>query len=282
MPTSTVFTTLFAQRWYGWIGFAVFGLALIVALWVLFDSQRRLAIATLWRILGILAVVILLPTFVIALDARIAGHPLALRPDVQRFLTPIAYVGIAGGVFSLVTLLGYMARLGVQLPPPYLPPLSPIPSTQVDPLTDFPTSIQTGNPPPLQGTGPLPEVSSGLGIGSGAAETVAVRTVTRELGWFIMMTGPHTGREFRLGQVTNIGRDATQCDIPVDDPTVSRQHARVKLEDGSFVLYDLASTSGTLVGEEKILKHVLEDKDIIHMGDTTFTFIQVRLPERKS
>jgi pSer/pThr/pTyr-binding forkhead associated (FHA) protein len=87
--------------------------------------------------------------------------------------------------------------------------------------------------------------------------------------------GARAGKEFRLQEVTNVGRDATQNDIAIDDTAISRQHARVKLEDGKFVLYDLASANGTSVNGQKILKHELANGDQVTMGETQFTFMQV-------
>ena len=45
----------------------------------------------------------------------------------------------------------------------------------------------------------------------------------------------------------SIGRAASNA-IAIDDPTISRQHAVIKLEDGEFRVYDLGSANGTYVG----------------------------------
>ena len=42
-----------------------------------------------------------------------------------------------------------------------------------------------------------------------------------------------------------IGRDATQCDLSIDDPTVSRRHASITLMDGRWMVSDLGSKNGT-------------------------------------
>ena len=89
------------------------------------------------------------------------------------------------------------------------------------------------------------------------------------------------GKEFRLAKVSNIGRDATQNDVVIDDPAISRQHARIRLEDGQFVLYDLASANGTFVRSrgsdtwDQIQKQALTDGDMIKTGETTFSFMRV-------
>jgi pSer/pThr/pTyr-binding forkhead associated (FHA) protein len=59
-------------------------------------------------------------------------------------------------------------------------------------------------------------------------------------------------REFQLekGPYT-LGRDE-ENDIVVSDETVSRKHARIKFENGSFIIEDLKSTSGVYVNRKKI------------------------------
>lgn len=55
--------------------------------------------------------------------------------------------------------------------------------------------------------------------------------------------GAHS-RQFDRGFV--IGRDPA-CGLWLDDPKVSRQHARVRLESGAWLIEDLGSRNGTLV-----------------------------------
>ena len=50
---------------------------------------------------------------------------------------------------------------------------------------------------------------------------------------------------FSDGQMLTIGRDAS-CDLAVDDPKVSRFHARLTASDGLVLLDDLGSTNGRL------------------------------------
>ena len=44
-----------------------------------------------------------------------------------------------------------------------------------------------------------------------------------------------------------IGRDATQCDLSIDDPTVSRRHASITWMDGRWMVSDLGSKNGTSI-----------------------------------
>jgi pSer/pThr/pTyr-binding forkhead associated (FHA) protein len=47
------------------------------------------------------------------------------------------------------------------------------------------------------------------------------------------------------------GRDAT-CDVPLDDPTVSRRHAALRQRGGELFVADLGSQNGTFVNGERI------------------------------
>ncbi len=48
-----------------------------------------------------------------------------------------------------------------------------------------------------------------------------------------------------------IGR-SSECGVRFYDPLVSRKHARVHLEDGSWMIRDLGSRNGTVVNDEKV------------------------------
>lgn len=97
-----------------------------------------------------------------------------------------------------------------------------------------------------------------------------------QVGWLVIMEGKRRGRDFRLGRVTSIGRDATRNDVILDDEAVSAEHARIKLERKQFVLYDLASSNRTFVNKEQIEKQALADGDEITIGETTLVFKEVR------
>jgi pSer/pThr/pTyr-binding forkhead associated (FHA) protein len=95
-----------------------------------------------------------------------------------------------------------------------------------------------------------------------------------------------------LQRETVIGRKAGQI-VLGGDPSVSSQHAKVRLEasegdDGrqAFVLYDLASANGTFAGgreayrDNQIYRYELEDGDFLLLGETTLVFKQVELQDK--
>lgn len=80
--------------------------------------------------------------------------------------------------------------------------------------------------------------------------------------------GPQPGQVFELPQGTiSIGRDPGN-QIMIDDPQVSRQHARLTPQGGLMVLEDLGSTNGTTVNGLRITApHTLAHGDEIGLGD---------------
>ena len=100
---------------------------------------------------------------------------------------------------------------------------------------------------------------------------------TSAVGWVVQLTGRRKGRDWRLGRVTRIGRDSTRNDLILDeDNSSSAEHAKIRVEGGRFVLYDLGSSNGTLINERLIQKQTLEDGDEITIGRTRFMFKEVR------
>ena len=75
-----------------------------------------------------------------------------------------------------------------------------------------------------------------------------------------------------LGAVPLVmGRDAG-CDLPIDDPSASRQHAQFTLTSQGYVVEDLKSKNGTLVNDVPCTSRVLADGDTVQIGSTTVVF----------
>jgi DNA-binding winged helix-turn-helix (wHTH) protein len=69
-----------------------------------------------------------------------------------------------------------------------------------------------------------------------------------------------------------IGRDAT-CGVVIDDATVSRQHARITIRDGSASVEDLASKNGTFVDGVRLgPPATLRDRQTITFGEVNCVF----------
>ena len=58
----------------------------------------------------------------------------------------------------------------------------------------------------------------------------------------------------------------------LDDPTVSRHHARITLQGGKYQVQDLGSTSGTRVGGKDVTFAQIASGDTIKLGNTEIGF----------
>jgi FHA domain-containing protein len=72
---------------------------------------------------------------------------------------------------------------------------------------------------------------------------------------------------------TLIGR-SPDCDIFLDDVTVSRKHAELTREGERLVIRDLGSLNGTFVNRRRIESAVLEDDDELQIGKYRLTFLR--------
>jgi len=72
-----------------------------------------------------------------------------------------------------------------------------------------------------------------------------------------------------------LGRDEGSAAVVLDDPDVSRRHARLEVIDNHLVLTDLGSTNGTYVNDAQVSRRVLAPGDRVRIGryDLSWTFI---------
>ena len=71
--------------------------------------------------------------------------------------------------------------------------------------------------------------------------------------------------------VWDIGRDAN-CQIVLDEPSVSGKHAQLVHERGSWRLVNLVSANGSLVNGERCLDAFLADGDVLDLGLVKLAF----------
>ena len=85
--------------------------------------------------------------------------------------------------------------------------------------------------------------------------------------------GGRAGETFRpSGPQTRIGR-SPECEIFLDDVTVSRNHAILVERDGGFVVEDQGSLNGTFVNRHRIDNARLDNGDELQIGKYRMTFI---------
>ena len=76
------------------------------------------------------------------------------------------------------------------------------------------------------------------------------------------------------GPLIGLGR-ASDNDVIVDDPMVSRHHCQLKLQRGAYSFADLGSRNGSMVNGQPVSQIALGPGDLIRIGDTEIEF-QVR------
>ena len=84
----------------------------------------------------------------------------------------------------------------------------------------------------------------------------------------VMNEGPQPDQTFVLDHDRlTIGRDPNN-DIVINDPQVSRQHARIRRQGGLTLIEDMGSTNGTFVNGMRLANpHTLATGDSISLGD---------------
>ncbi|HEX3150618.1 MAG TPA: ATP-binding protein [Gemmataceae bacterium] len=93
----------------------------------------------------------------------------------------------------------------------------------------------------------------------------------------IVIKGPDEGRQFDLpvDEPVSIGRDRTNR-LVLHDTEVSRKHAEVAPQNGSFRIRDVGSANGTLVNTQPVGEGQLNPGDHITLGQTILVFSAAR------
>jgi len=88
----------------------------------------------------------------------------------------------------------------------------------------------------------------------------------------IVVFGPDQGRDFPLiHDESTVGR-ALDCNVVLNDPTVSKHHCMVVKRADKFFLKDLGSGNGTKLNGEKITESQLTEGARMELGRTVMTF----------
>jgi len=86
--------------------------------------------------------------------------------------------------------------------------------------------------------------------------------------------GGRAGEHFTpQGERTTIGR-SPDCDIFLDDVTVSRQHAVLVEKEGGYFIEDQGSLNGTFLNRRRIESGRLENGDELQIGKYRLSFLE--------
>ena len=85
------------------------------------------------------------------------------------------------------------------------------------------------------------------------------------------------GREIELDEGENLLGREKGVRVWIDDPGVSRHHARIRVSQGRATLEDLDSKNGTLLnGRELVEPRLLSDGDHVQVGRAAMTFRELQ------
>jgi S-DNA-T family DNA segregation ATPase FtsK/SpoIIIE len=81
----------------------------------------------------------------------------------------------------------------------------------------------------------------------------------------LIVSGKEAGKVLDIDKtVVTVGRSG--CDLLVDDPELSRRHARVEFQGDEITLKDLDSTNGTYIDEERIREVFIDNRAKFRVG----------------
>lgn len=89
----------------------------------------------------------------------------------------------------------------------------------------------------------------------------------------IYPTGPTMGTRYPLGESPIVIGRASECEIRINDHSVSRRHARIQPGADGFYTVDLQSTNGTYVNDMPASMYKLKDGDYLRVGNCIYRFL---------
>jgi signal transduction histidine kinase len=97
-------------------------------------------------------------------------------------------------------------------------------------------------------------------------ESLAIEKLAMTTYELFVINGSHQGHVYQiLDEVTTIGRDRS-CQICLDDPALSRHHARITRYGDELTIEDLSSVNGTFVNGAQVKTQSLRVNDRITLG----------------
>ena len=98
--------------------------------------------------------------------------------------------------------------------------------------------------------------------------------------YLVFETGSLQKTIYPLLEATTIGRD-TSNSIRLADAIVSRNHARVRFWQGSWLVEDVGSTNGIVINGERVGKASLKPGTSFTIGQTIFTLVEREIAKSK-
>ena len=89
----------------------------------------------------------------------------------------------------------------------------------------------------------------------------------------LVIAGAEPGRLHVLDRPETVIGRSKYANIRVDERALSQQHAKLVNVGGRHRIYDLGSTNGTFVNDQRITQTDLQVGDVVRMGQTVFTYM---------
>jgi two-component system, cell cycle response regulator len=89
----------------------------------------------------------------------------------------------------------------------------------------------------------------------------------------IYPTGPGMGCRYPLTDAPLVIGRGGDCDIRINDHSVSRRHARIQPGADGYYAVDLQSTNGTFVNDNPASMYKLKDGDYLRVGNCIYRFL---------
>lgn len=99
------------------------------------------------------------------------------------------------------------------------------------------------------------------------------RGLVRDRGVLVRLDGDASGEVLSLPRDTVLIGRSTRARVHIAEPSVSRQHARIVYEYGTFYVVDDDSQNGTLLAGKRVTRAELRDGDLLQFGQrATYRF----------
>jgi two-component system, cell cycle response regulator len=96
----------------------------------------------------------------------------------------------------------------------------------------------------------------------------------------VIIYGDELGKLYNLSSSSAVIGRSSQCEIQVDQTSISRNHSKIMSTGKTVLIRDLGSTNGTYVNDQPIEEFALRDGDLIKVGRTIFKFLAAGNIER--
>jgi len=97
----------------------------------------------------------------------------------------------------------------------------------------------------------------------------------------VVVYGGNLGKAYYLQQPEQIIGRSLSADIHLDQDSVSREHARITVEQGTTTVCDLDATNGVFVNGHRVQRATLNDGDRLHLGETVLKYLSSTNTESK-